>query len=280
MKRVDGRAQHEVRKISIEADQFGYSDGSVLISLGNTKVVASVTLQSGVPLFLKGKGTGWLTAEYAMLPTATIQRTMRESLAIQRNGRSIEISRLIGRVLRTIVSCDLLGEKTIYIDCDVLQADGSTRVAAIIAASLALKRAENRWLNQRKIKVPIVQDLLVAVSAGIISDGQLCIDLNQVEDNQAVADFNFVLTSQLEIVEIQGTAEKKPLPAETFDRMKEEAYRAASGILQQMKHVIIHDNLLTRVDKKTDTLAALEEKKMKQKAGLFSLENRFVRSMS
>lgn len=280
MKRIDGRAPHDVRKISIEADQFGYSDGSVLISLGNTKVLASVTLQTGVPLFLKGKGMGWLTAEYAMLPTATIQRSMRESIATQRNGRSVEISRLIGRVLRTVISCDLLGEKTIYVDCDVLQADGSTRVAAIIAASLALKRAEHRWLEQKKIKAPIVQDLLVAVSAGIINDGQMCIDLNQVEDNQAVADFNFVLTSRMEIVEVQGTAEKRPLPAEAFDHLKAEAYRAANGIVQQMKQMVVSETFLSKSEKKVVLTTEQEERKLKQKAGFFSLESRFVSSAS
>src|SRR5690348_10990059 len=133
--RSQGRAHEQVRPVSVTYNSFGYADTAVLIELGNTKVLCSITLSQGVPPFLKGKGTGWLTAEYAMLPTATQVRTQREAATMKRNDRSIEISRLIGRALRTMIHLELLGERTIHVDCDVLQADGSTRVAAITGAS-------------------------------------------------------------------------------------------------------------------------------------------------
>ncbi len=267
-KRLDGRGLHEVRKLSVLFDTFGYADGSVLLSLGATKVLASVTLQTGVPLFLKGKGQGWLTAEYAMLPTATKQRTLRDSNNIQKNGRSVEISRLIGRALRSVVACDVLGEKTIYIDCDVLQADGSTRVASIMAASLALKRAETKWLEQKKIKAPFMKEALLALSVGITQDHQIFVDLNQVEDNQVIADFNFVMTLQKNIIEVQGTAEKRPLTSDEFDQLKKTAFQAADALIKPIVDFFeMHQ---------AHAAKALEEQNIKpaSKAGFFSLERR------
>lgn len=228
-KRLDGRSFSELRQIKCEVDAFGHADASVLFELGNTKVLASVSLQPNVPPFLKGHRVGWLTAEYAMLPCATQQRTIRETNQFQRNARNVEISRLIGRCLRTIVNLEQLGERTIMVDCDVLQADGSTRVASITAASLALEQAVSRWLAQGIIEQNIIKEPIVAVSAGIIHNTPY-LDLSYQEDNQAEADFNFVMTQQGNIIEIQGTAEKRAISWTLFEDLKTLAQQGATTI--------------------------------------------------
>jgi len=199
------RQPNQLRPINITYDAFGYGDGTVLFELGHTKVLCAVTLQQGVPFFLKGKRKGWLTAEYAMLPTASHTRQQRETND-RRNGRATEISRLIGRALRAIVRLDTIGENTIMIDCDVLQADGGTRTAAISGSWLALKAAEKRWLAEKVILEPIIVNDVAAISVGMI-DGVHILDLDCGEDNCADVDFNFVLTSSGHIVEIQGATE-------------------------------------------------------------------------
>ncbi|MBL4587896.1 ribonuclease PH [Candidatus Babeliales bacterium] len=270
-KRLDGRTSKEVRKLQVLHDPFGYADGSVLLSLGATKVLASVTLQTGVPFFLKGKGQGWLTAEYAMLPTATKQRSMRESVNMQKNGRSVEISRLIGRSLRSVVACDVLGEKTVYIDCDVLQADGSTRVASIIAASIALHRAQEKWIEKKKIKEPIIKDMLLAVSVGVTRENNILVDLNQIEDSQVIADFNFVLTVGKNIVEIQGTAEKRPLSPDQFDQMKDAALEAIGSINTAL---LDHAEVKGKKIREKNNFV-----KPAPRATVFSLEKRFEKTL-
>lgn len=219
VKRIDGRSSNELRPLKISYNSFGYADSAVLFEVGNTKVLVSVSLQMGVPHFLKGKKAGWLTAEYAMLPTATTQRTTRESTGAQRNGRSVEISRLIGRCLRPLVDLTALGEKTIYIDCDVLQADGGTRVACITAASVALERAAAVWLHKNQTSKNVFKESIAGISVGIV-DGQMLLDPCQSEDSQADADFNFVLTKNGHILEVQGTAEKTPIAWNHFDELK------------------------------------------------------------
>lgn len=219
VKRIDGRSSNELRPLKISYNSFGYADSSVLFEVGNTKVLVSVSLQMGVPPFLKGKKSGWLTAEYAMLPAATTQRTQRESSSAQRNGRSVEISRLIGRCLRPLVDLAALGEKTIYIDCDVLQADGGTRVACITAASVALERAAVLWLHKNQTSKNVFRESVAGVSVGVVG-GQMLLDPSQSEDNQADADFNFVLTKNGHILEVQGTAEKTPIAWNHFDELK------------------------------------------------------------
>lgn len=229
--RPDGRAFNQLRPIAIRVDAYGYAEASVLIELGNTIVLASVTLQQGVPPFLKGQRVGWLTAEYAMLPAATMQRTQRESNQNSRNARSVEISRLIGRCLRPIVDLSIIGEKTIVIDCDVLQADGGTRVASITAASLALQLAGHRWLKQRLFEKDIVKEQIAAVSTGVVQ-GVACVDLAYQEDSQADADFNFVMTHSGKLLEVQGTCEKSPLSWEYFDQLKELAINGIESIFK------------------------------------------------
>ncbi|HZW60793.1 MAG TPA: ribonuclease PH, partial [Candidatus Babeliales bacterium] len=201
---------------------------SVLFELGNTKVLCSISLQTGVPPFLKGKKTGWLTAEYAMLPSATTIRTPRESSTGQKNGRSIEISRLIGRSLRSVVNLQSIGEQTIMIDCDVLQADGGTRTACITGACLALSKAEMKWLASGIISKPLLIDKLAAISVGLTNQSAL-LDIDFAEDNACQADYNFVLTESGSIVEVQGTAEKSPI---TWQQMEQVYQLAQQGVSQ------------------------------------------------
>lgn len=227
--RSNGRKFNELRPISISYDAYGYADASVLFQIGNTKVLCAITLQSGVPLFLKGKKTGWLKAEYAMLPAATHTRTQRESNNVERNGRSVEISRLIGRSLRAIVDLSVIGEQTIVVDCDVLQADGGTRTACITAASLALHRAAARWQELGRIGAHLMQDSLGAISIGIAS-GAVLLDIDCAEDTSIDADFNVVLTRSGRIVEIQGTAEREAVSWEEFARLQAMAQQGIEAL--------------------------------------------------
>lgn len=232
MKRMHGRALDQVRPITVHYDVMEYAAASVLFEQGKTKVLCAVTLQNSVPPFLKGKKTGWLTAEYSMLPTATHTRKERESLS-KPNGRSIEISRLIGRVLRSVIDLDLLGERTIVVDCDVLQADGSTRTACITAASLALKLAVDRWLRTGKIGSIILREEIAGVSVGVCNESCM-VDLDFNEDSTLDADFNFVITRSGKIVEIQGSAEKTPISWDTVATMHELAYKGTSSIFSKV----------------------------------------------
>jgi ribonuclease PH len=197
-------------------DPFGYAASSVLYRCGDTVVYVGVSLVAGVPQFLRGKGIGWLTAEYEMLPISTRKRSSRESTQSQRNARSQEISRLIGRVFRTVFDVSKIGESTIHIDCDVLQADGGTRTAAISAVSLALQVACKKWHAEGYTTEFTVPEMIAGISVGIKNDVVL-VDLDQDEDNTADADFNFVMTRSGGIIEIQGTSEKKPVPGDVFE---------------------------------------------------------------
>ncbi len=220
MSRAYGRSSDQLRPLKIAYDTFGYADSSVLFEIGNTKVLCSVTLQQGVPPFLRGKQVGWLNAEYAMLPTATTVRKQRDNAVTKPNGRSVEISRLIGRCLRSVVDVSGLGERTITIDCDVLQADGGTRTACITGAYVALERAAARWIEHGHItpEAVILRDKIAAVSVGLCGQDPL-LDLDFAEDSTIDADFNFVMTRQGSLVEVQGTAEKQPITAEKFQEI-------------------------------------------------------------
>src|ERR1700733_7049097 len=261
--RASGRACDQMRPVKVSYNVFGYAPGSVLFELGDTKVLCSVTLSTGVPPFLKGTRTGWLTAEYAMLPTACQTRTIRESSQAKRNDRSVEISRLIGRCLRSIVNLNALGERTIHVDCDVLQADGSTRTASITGASLALKRAVAQWVANGDLLENIMQDEIVAVSAGFLK-GQALLDLDFAEDSSIDADYNFVLTRSKKIIEIQGSAEKNAISWQQFDVLKELAIK---GI----------DSVFLTLDKSPEQNGAAHDTYQPStafKGSLFSLKNR------
>ncbi|MGC2310422.1 MAG: ribonuclease PH [Candidatus Babeliaceae bacterium] len=228
--RAHNRLFEQLRPLKATYDVFSYAAGSVLFEMGNTKVLCAVTLQAGVPHFLRGKKEGWLTAEYSLLPAATPLRTVREITINKRSGRTIEISRLIGRALRSIIKFDVLGEYTIFIDCDVLQADGGTRTACVTGAYLALRQAQARWQQEGVIAVPLLIDELAAVSVGFHKNEQLLLDVDFAEDSELAADFNFIVTRSNKIVEIQGTAEKAPLSCEVFTQMQQLAFKGTQEI--------------------------------------------------
>ena len=239
-RRANGRPFDQIRPIRVTYDAFGYAAGTVLFEIGNTKVLCAISLNTGVPPFLKGKRTGWLTAEYAMLPTSTVTRTQREAITQKRSGRGTEISRLIGRALRAVTNLDLLGERTITIDCDVLQADGGTRTAAISGAYLALKEAEQRWLADKIINVPCVLGDVAAISVGMV-DGVPMVDLDCAEDNRAEGDFNFVLTSAGDIIEIQGAVEQcSAISWSDFDTIRNLAVNGVKTLFDSLPAVPIH----------------------------------------
>jgi ribonuclease PH len=227
--RCDGRLADTLRQPAVVPNIFPFAAGSVLFSLGNTRVLCAVTLNAGVPSFLRGKKTGWLTAEYAMLPAATTVRTPREVISHKRSGRSIEISRLIGRSLRAILNLTGMGEYTITVDCDVLQADGGTRTAAICGSFLALRAAEKRWLTDGIISSPIIIDEIAALSVGWNGSSAL-VDMNFSEDTATIADFNIVLARSGGIVEIQGSAEKKPVCWAEYQKIMNSAQSAITTI--------------------------------------------------
>lgn len=227
--RAAGRANDQLRSFKITYDIYSYTPGSVLLEIGNTKILCSVTLQNSVPHFLRGKRKGWLTAEYALLPASTPIRTVRELSANKRNGRTIEISRLIGRVLRVVCDLTVLGENTMFIDCDVLQADGGTRSACIIAAYMALRSAQQRLMAEGAITEPILTDEIAAVSVGIGPYGPL-LDMDFAEDSSIYADYNFIITRSQKIVEVQGTAEHMPISWSDFENMKALAVKGAIDI--------------------------------------------------
>jgi ribonuclease PH len=228
-------------------DMFGYADASVVFEMGRTKILVGISLQDGVPKFLKGQKTGWLTAEYAMLPCSTHRRSNRESSQSHRNFRNVEISRLIGRVLRTVVDLEKIPEKTIVVDCDVLQADGGTRVASISAVGIALQVAVNRWLEKEVIKENIMEDQIAAISAGIVQN-ELFLDLSYREDSIADADFNFVFTKSGKLIEVQGTAEKKPVSWDQFEQLKVLAQDGIAQLFASFEY--IHKQHETRKNKK------------------------------
>jgi len=224
-----GRSSEQIRRVRVSFDVFEHAAGSVLFEMGKTKVLCAVTIQNGVPPFLRGKNMGWLTAEYSLLPASTTVRTQRESSQMRKNGRSVEIARFIGRSFRSVVDLSQFGERTIVIDCDVLQADGGTRTAAITGACLALRMAQNRWSQAEMITKPLLcGEAIAAVSVGVV-DGTPMLDLDYAEDSNADADFNFVVTQSNRMIEMQGCAEQEPLAWDVFEAMR---LLAVSGIKQ------------------------------------------------
>lgn len=229
--RADGRAANELRTVTIERGWSNQAEGSALISFGNTKVLCTASFTNGVPRWLMGKGKGWVTAEYAMLPRSTNERMDRESVRGKVGGRTHEISRLIGRSLRAIIDTKKLGENTIVIDCDVLQADGGTRTAAITGAYVALVDAIEWGREQGFIgkKAEVLSDSVAAVSVGII-DGTPMLDLPYVEDVRAETDMNVVVTGSGDFVEVQGTAEGVPFKREELDALLDLAVEGAKQL--------------------------------------------------
>ena len=218
MKRADGRAWDELRAVKITPGFQSFAEGSALIELGKTRVLCSVSVEERVPAFLRGEGSGWITAEYAMLPRSTVTRTPRDSSRGRVGGRNQEIQRLIGRSLRAIADLTALGERTLVIDCDVIQADGGTRTAAITGAYVALHQALQNLASIGIISSNPLQTAVAATSVGIVHS-YMILDLCYDEDCSAEVDFNVVMTSNGKFVEVQGTAESKPFTKETIDSL-------------------------------------------------------------
>ena len=213
--RPSRRAFDELRAVSLERGVVKYAEGSCLVKFGDTHVLVTATLEERLPPWLKGRGRGWVTAEYGMLPRATLERTRREASSGKQNGRTVEIQRLIGRALRTTVNLEALGERQITVDCDVLQADGGTRTAAITGAWVALADCINWMRGRNMVRGDILRDHVAAVSCGIYN-GTPVLDLDYAEDSEAQTDANFVMTGDGRLIEIQGTAEREPFSQDEF----------------------------------------------------------------
>ncbi|HEY1480791.1 MAG TPA: ribonuclease PH [Gaiellales bacterium] len=226
MSRHDGRQADELRTLDLKPDFMASAHGSVLFSIGRTQVICTATVQESVPRWMAGKGTGWVTAEYGMLPASTGERKARDSTRGRPDGRTVEIQRLIGRSLRGVVDFAALGERTVWIDCDVLQADGGTRCAAISGGFVAMHRALAPLVESGKLAALPFTGGIAAVSAGVV-DGTPVLDLDYVEDSTAEVDMNVVMVSGGRLVEIQGTAEGQPFDRTALDALLE---LAASGI--------------------------------------------------
>ncbi|MBN1445402.1 MAG: ribonuclease PH [Candidatus Omnitrophica bacterium] len=234
IKRRAGRAFDQIREIKITKNFIKYALGSCLIEMGDTKVVCSVNAEDKVPLFLKGTDSGWLTAEYALLPSSTSNRVPRNS---NLTGRSQEIQRMIGRSLRGVLDVKKIGERTLWVDCDVIQADGGTRAAAVTGGFVALVEGLSKLKKARLIKLPLLRDYLAAVSAGIVY-GNKVIDLDYSEDSEASVDFNVAMTGGGEFIEIQGTAEGYPFSQEELAELLKLADKGIKDIIEVQKKVL------------------------------------------
>ncbi|MBN1828453.1 MAG: ribonuclease PH [Deltaproteobacteria bacterium] len=221
-----GRRWNEIRPIRLTGEFISTAPGSVLIEIGDTRVICTAAMIEGVPPFLHGSGRGWLTAEYAMLPMATPQRNARESMKGRIGGRTMEIQRLIGRTLRSVTDLSLLGERTLHIDCDVIQADGGTRTASITGGCVALAAACRRFLDDGVLAVNPLRGFVSAVSVGVVEE-EILVDLDYREDSTAEVDMNIVMTEQGDLIEVQGTAEGKPFSRDSLNGMID---AAAEGI--------------------------------------------------
>ncbi|EOL44460.1 ribonuclease PH [Enterococcus caccae] len=219
MIRHDGRQAKELRKITIETNVYKHPEGSVVISFGETKVICSATVEEKVPPFLKGEGTGWVTAEYSMLPRATNTRNIRESAKGKLTGRTMEIQRLIGRSLRAVVDLKKLGERSIIVDCDVVQADGGTRTASITGAFVAMKIAVDKMLKKGELQENPIKEYLAAISVGILTEGHCVLDLDYIEDSAAAVDMNLVMTESGNFVEVQGTGEESTFSGDELNSL-------------------------------------------------------------
>ncbi|BCS54240.1 ribonuclease PH [Geobacter sp. SVR] len=234
MARNEGRGAHTLRQVAITRRFTKHAEGSVLVEFGGTKVICTASVEESVPPFLKGKGTGWVTAEYAMLPRATHTRSAREAAKGKQTGRTLEIQRLIGRSLRAVTDLAALGERSIYIDCDVIQADGGTRTASITGAYVALVDALTTCRDKGLLAQIPLKEAVAAVSVGIVG-GETLLDLDYQEDSSAEVDMNFVMTSSGRFVEVQGTAEAEPFTLDQMDGMRSLAVEGISQLfaLQQ-----------------------------------------------
>lgn len=240
--RRDGRELNQVRKIDVKLDYLEAPAGSCLITMGKTQVLCAVTVGNRVPNFLLGRGTGWLTAEYALLPASTKERTQREANIGRLSGRTQEVRRFIGRSLRPIFDLNLVGERTFIIDCDVIQADGGTRTAAVNGAFIALSSAVNKMMVNKEFSAFPILDYVAAVSLGIVK-GEMMVDLCYEEDSNAEIDMNLVMTGRGKLIEVQATAEKLPVTRAEFDQLLELGAGAIKEIIQLEKKILGRGNV-------------------------------------
>jgi len=235
--RISGRAADQLRNVVITRNFTRYAEGSVLVEFGDTKVICTASVEESVPPFLRGKGTGWVTAEYSMLPRATHTRSSREAAKGKIGGRTHEIQRLIGRSLRAVTDLAALGERCIYIDCDVIQADGGTRTASITGAWVALADAIQGLIDRGAIRTNPLKEAVAAVSVGIV-ESRAVLDLDYAEDSAAEVDMNFVMTSSERFVEVQGTAEAEPFTVAEMDEMRNLAMGGIRQLLSLQREAL------------------------------------------
>jgi len=237
MERIDGRKNNQIRSVRITRNYIKHAEGSVLIEVGETKVICTATIEEKVPPFLKGTKQGWITAEYAMLPRATQTRNIREAAKGKQTGRTQEIQRLIGRSLRAVIDLSALGERTIWIDCDVIQADGGTRTASITGAFVALVDALAKLVDKEQLTHLPLTDFLAATSVGIVA-GEEMLDLCYAEDSHAQVDMNLVMTGKGKMVEVQGTAEEHPFTREQMDKLLSLAEKGITELITIQKKAL------------------------------------------
>ena len=272
--RHDGRQVNDLRKITIQTNVFKHPEGSVVISFGDTQVICSATIEESVPPFLRGSETGWVSAEYSMLPRATNTRNRRESSKGKLSGRTMEIQRLIGRSLRTVVDLEKLGERSIIVDCDVIQADGGTRTASITGAFVALQLAINKLMQTGELSENPIKEHLAAISVGILEDDSYAVDLDYIEDSACQVDMNLVMTESGRFVEIQGTGEEATFDGDQLNHLLHYGKEAIESLIAYQKEALYVQNTANNaVADKTIMIAtgnmgkAKEFEKMFAKAG-------------
>ena len=235
--RSDNRSPEQMRPVNIVPDFISTAEGSCLIELGNTRVICTATIEDSVPQFMRNSGKGWVTSEYGMLPRATLTRTPREVTKGRAGGRTHEIQRLIGRSLRAVTDMQKLGERTIFLDCDVIQADGGTRTASITGAFVAMGLAMRRMVESGTLTVAPIRDYVAATSVGIV-DGEIMLDLCYEEDSRAEVDLNLVVTGSKKIVEVQGTAERRPFDDAQLAKMISLAKQGIESLVARQQAVL------------------------------------------
>lgn len=267
--RHDGRAVQQLRPIKIETNVFKHPEGSVIISFGDTKVICSATLEESVPPFLRNSGTGWVTAEYSMLPRATNTRNRRESAKGKLTGRTMEIQRLIGRSLRAVIDLEKLGERSIIVDCDVIQADGGTRTASITGGFVALRLAINKLLANGELKEDPIKEHLAAISVGVLPEGTVVTDLDYQEDSSAAVDMNLVMTESGRFVEIQGTGEEATFDDDELNALILHGKAGIQDLIAYQKEALLTE---IATEEKTIVIATRNPGKAKEFAALFAKE--------
>lgn len=274
--RHDGRAVQQLRPIKIETNVFKHPEGSVVISFGDTKVICSASLEDSVPQFLRGSGSGWVTAEYSMLPRATNTRNRRESAKGKLSGRTMEIQRLIGRSLRAVIDLEKLGERSIIVDCDVIQADGGTRTASITGGFVALRLAVNKLLASGELAEDPIKEHLAAISVGMLPDGTVVTDLDYLEDSSAAVDMNLVMTESGRFVEIQGTGEEATFNDDELNALILHGKAGIAELIAYQKEALFE---AVEIEKKTIVIATRNPGKAKEFAALFAKEGYQIKTL-